>query len=98
MPTTRREQQDLDAVRTELSESLDLFRAIIDQGALKHVAHLADSGDLLRTMCHERINAISDLLRGFHGDWQCPRCGTVIGPMRERVAHISWCRRRDGAL
>lgn len=46
----------------ELGECRDLLSAIIGQGALKHVAHIADGGDALRLECHERIAAARALL------------------------------------
>lgn len=39
----------------ELQETLDLLRAIIDQSALKGIAHLPDEGAALRMAVHERI-------------------------------------------
>lgn len=44
-------------------ESLELLRATIDQGALKNVKHLPDTGDGLRNAVHDSIEQLRVALR-----------------------------------
>lgn len=56
------------AMAAELSETLDLLRAIIDSGALKNVPHLsALVTDVMRSEAHERIVSSRAILARITG-------------------------------